>query len=47
MRAGERDQFAEALAGAGAVERSKRSLQLKSLLFGFGESFRTLLLRKD
>lgn len=44
--AGEADQFAEALAG-GPAERGRRALQLKSLLFGLGESFRTLLLEKE
>jgi hypothetical protein len=47
LDAGEADQFAEALGGGDARERSRRSLQLKSLLFGLGESFRTLLLRKE
>lgn len=46
LAAGEADQFAEALAGD-QTERSRRTLQLKNLLFGLGESFRTLLLAKD
>lgn len=44
--AGEADQFAEALEG-GEAERRRRALQLKSLLFGLGESFRTLVLAKE
>jgi SAM-dependent MidA family methyltransferase len=44
---GERDQFAAALAGATEVERTRHRLQLKSLLFGMGEVFRVLLLRKE
>ena len=47
LDAGEADQFAEALGSGGEVERSRRSLQLKSLLFGLGESFRTLVLAKE
>jgi SAM-dependent MidA family methyltransferase len=46
LHAGEPDQFAAALAGATPqVERARR-LQLKSLLFGMGETFRTLIQRK-
>ena len=43
LDAGEVDQFAAALAGPD--ERSRR-LQLKTLLFGMGETFRTLLQAK-
>lgn len=43
--AGERDQFAAALRAGGMVEETRRRLQLKSLLFGMGETFRTLLLK--
>jgi len=43
--AGEPDQFAAALAGATSAEESRRRLQLKSLLFGMGETFRVLLQR--
>jgi SAM-dependent MidA family methyltransferase len=46
LRAGEEDQFAAALAGVSADEERRRRLQLKSLLFGMGETFRTLLQRK-
>ena len=43
LDAGEADQFAAVLAGPD--ERSRR-LQLKTLLFGMGETFRTLLQKK-
>lgn len=46
LRAGEPDQFAAALAATGEVQATRRRLQLKSLLFGMGETFRTLLLKK-
>jgi SAM-dependent MidA family methyltransferase len=46
LRAGEPDQFAAALAGATPAEERARRLQLKSLLFGMGETFRTLVERK-
>jgi SAM-dependent MidA family methyltransferase len=46
LRAGEADQFAAALAGSTPQEEQTRRLQLKSLLFGMGETFRTLLQRK-
>ena len=46
LDAGERDQFAEALAAASEKEESNRRLQLKTLLFGMGETFRTLIQRK-
>ena len=45
LSAGEEDQFAAALAGATAAEELRRRLQLKTLLFGMGETFRTLLQR--
>jgi len=45
LEAGEQDGFAAAL-GSGA-ERLRRGLQLKSLLFGLGESFRVLLQHKE
>jgi SAM-dependent MidA family methyltransferase len=47
LDAGERDQFAAALRSAGAEEDSSRRLQLKTLLFGMGETFRTLIQRKQ
>ena len=43
LDAGEADQFAAALAGP---DESRRRLQLKTLLFGMGETFRTLLQKK-
>ena len=46
LRAGETDQFAEALAGTNERDVLQRRLQLKTLLFGMGETFRTLLLSK-
>ena len=45
MDAGEPDQFAAAL-GSGPDE-PRRRMQLKTLLFGMGETFRVLLLRKN
>jgi SAM-dependent MidA family methyltransferase len=46
MSAGGRDEFAAALAGTNDEERLKHRLQLKSLLFGMGETFRVLVQRK-
>jgi SAM-dependent MidA family methyltransferase len=46
LYAGERDQFATALAGATPQQERTRRLQLKSLLFGMGETFRTLIQRQ-
>ncbi len=46
LRAGERDAFAAALAAASETERGRRGMQLKTLLAGLGDAFRTLLLRK-
>lgn len=43
LAAGEADQFAAALAGP---EEARRRLQLKTLLFGMGETFRTLLQKR-
>lgn len=43
LRAGEADQFAAVLAGP---DEMRRRLQLKTLLFGMGETFRTLLQQK-
>ena len=49
LRAGEADQFAEALGESmlkeDAKEAERRRLQLKTLLYGMGEMFRVLLLR--
>lgn len=46
LEAGEADEFAAALAGETAAEQARRRLQLKTLLFGMGETFRVLLQRK-
>ena len=46
MEAGEADQFAGALLAESAEEEQRRRLQLKQLLFGMGETFRTLIQRK-
>lgn len=43
MDAGETDGFARVLDGPGEEERIRRRAQLKSLLFDFGEKYRTLL----
>jgi SAM-dependent MidA family methyltransferase len=43
LAAGEPDQFAAALAAPTLEEELRRRMQLKSLLFGMGETFRTLL----
>ncbi len=44
--AGESDQFASVLAADSPEAARRRSLQLKQLLFGMGETFRTLLQKK-
>jgi len=46
FEAGEEDQFAAALAADNEEDRLQRRLQLKTLLYGLGERFRTLLQRK-
>ena len=46
LEAGEADQFAQALAADSPAEVQARRLQLKQLLFGMGETFRTLIQRK-
>jgi SAM-dependent MidA family methyltransferase len=46
LDAGEQDQFAAALQAETETECTRRRLQLKSLLFGMGESFRALVLRR-
>lgn len=46
LAAGEADQFAAALAAGNPREELDRRMKLKTLLFGMGETFRTLLLRK-
>jgi SAM-dependent MidA family methyltransferase len=45
LAAGEPDRFAAALAASTQEWELQRRLQLKSLLFGMGETFRTLLQR--
>lgn len=47
LDAGESDEFAEALAANTGREGSRRRLQLKTLLFGMGETFRVLLLERE
>jgi len=46
LAAGEPDQFAAALAADNEADEARRRLQLKTLLFGMGETFRTLLQAK-
>jgi SAM-dependent MidA family methyltransferase len=46
LTAGEPDQFAAALAAPDEREQLRRRMQLKTLLFGMGETFRVLLQRK-
>ena len=46
LAAGEPDEFAAALGAGGATEELRRRMQLKTLLFGMGETFRVLLQRK-
>ncbi len=46
LAAGEPDQFAAALGAGSAAEELRRRMQLKTLLFGMGETFRVLLQRK-
>ncbi len=46
LDAGEPDSFAGALDAASDAERTRRRMQLKTLLFGMGETFRTLIQRK-
>jgi SAM-dependent MidA family methyltransferase len=46
LAAGEPDQFAAALGVGGAADELRRRMQLKTLLFGMGETFRVLLQRK-
>ncbi len=47
LAAGEADQFAGALEHADEREALRRRMQLKTLLFGMGETFRTLLQLRD
>lgn len=46
LEAGEPDRFAAALAAPDPREELRRRMQLKTLLYGLGESFRTLLQRR-
>jgi SAM-dependent MidA family methyltransferase len=47
LDAGRPDEFASVLRDSTPEGRLRRRLQLKTLLYGLGESFRTLLLAKD
>lgn len=47
LRAGQTDQFASALAAKDPAEAQRLRLQLKTLLFGMGETFRCLRLEKE
>jgi SAM-dependent MidA family methyltransferase len=47
LSAGEADQFAAALSAADPNEELRRRMQLKTLLFGMGETFRVLWQRKE
>ena len=46
LAAGEADQFAGVLGAPGTAEELRRRMQLKTLLFGMGETFRVLLQKK-
>jgi len=46
LAAGEPDQFAAALESDDPRENRRRRMQLKTLLFGMGETFRVLLQRR-
>jgi SAM-dependent MidA family methyltransferase len=47
LAAGEDDRFGSALAAATPEEAQRRTMQLKTLLFGMGETFRVLIQRKE
>lgn len=47
LRTGERDEFQEALACDSEQEGQRLRLQLKTLLFGMGETFRCVLLERE
>src|SRR5207302_3051873 len=47
LTSGEADQFAAALEGGSPAEELRRRMQLKTLLFGMGETFRVLLQRRE
>ena len=46
LAAGEGDEFALALGASGSADELRRRMQLKTLLFGMGETFRVLLQEK-
>jgi SAM-dependent MidA family methyltransferase len=46
LRAGEADQFQSAMEGCDEAERVRHRLQVKTLLYGMGETFRVLVQRK-
>jgi SAM-dependent MidA family methyltransferase len=47
VAAGERDHFAGVIEGISEQEALRRRLQLKTLLYGMGDTFRTLILQKN
>jgi SAM-dependent MidA family methyltransferase len=47
MRAGEADSFSGAIAGPTSHEIEMNRMKLKTLLFGMGETFRVMLLRRE
>ena len=47
LAAGEEDQFAAALAAGSPAGALRRRMQLKTLLFGMGDTFRALLQRRE
>jgi SAM-dependent MidA family methyltransferase len=47
LHAGETDQFASALAAGDEAGEKRHRMQLKSLLFGMGETFQVLVQRKE
>jgi SAM-dependent MidA family methyltransferase len=47
LAAGEADQFAAAIGSSGSAGDLRRRMQLKTLLFGMGETFRVLMQRRE
>lgn len=47
LRVGEQDQFGAALAANSEKESMRRRMQLKTLIYGMGETFRVLLAKSD